>query len=264
MIKKISVFILLSVGLLAFSSALNVPHRIRKVTTVVIDAGHGGKDPGCLGVFSHEKDVALSVALELGALIKKMHPQINVLYTRVTDTFVELHERTNIANKAKADLFISIHCNASTAKDAYGTETYIMGQHKTDDNLLVAKRENNVILMESDHETHYENFDPNSPIGHIVMVNQQNAFAKNSLALAQKIEEQFKDKVLRKSRGVKQAGFLVLWRTAMPSVLIEIGFLTNKTEEVYLNSEKGKMLIASGIYRAFRDYKIAIEEKYDE
>ena len=240
------------------STSLSAQKQFR-LKTVVIDAGHGGKDPGCIGKKSKESKVALKVALELGKNIKKYMPDVKVLYTRSTDKFVELHDRANFANKNHADLFISIHCNSNPSKNIHGTETYAMGLASSEGNLDVAKRENSVILQETDYKEKYGGFDPKSPLGHIFLANFQSVHLESSLRFADKIESQFKDRIGRKSRGVKQAGFLVLWRTAMPSVLVEIGFLSNEKEEEYLNSEKGQSHIASGLYRAFRDYKEAVE-----
>lgn len=229
-----------------------------QIKTIVIDAGHGGKDPGCLGSHSKEAQVALGVAIELGRIFKEYMPEINVVYTRDTDHFVELHERANIANKAGADLFISIHCNSGPA-NAYGTETYTMGLHTSEGNLEVAKRENAVVLKEDDYIQKYDGFDPNSPEAHILFSLYQNAHIDNSLRIAAKIEDQFKNRVSRHSRGVKQAGLLVLWKTAMPSILVETGFLTNKDEENYLTNKENQVLLASGIYRAFKEYKQELE-----
>lgn len=184
---------------------------------------------------------------------------VKVIYTRKDDTFISLENRANIANKNNADLFISIHCNADPQRRAYGTETYVMGPHKTANNLDVAKRENAVILMEEDYEENYEGFDPNSPESHILFTLYQNAYIGNSLKLASNIETQFEERVGRNSRGVKQAGFIVLWKTSMPSVLVETGFISHAKEEKFLNDELGQTYIASGIYRAFRDYKEDIE-----
>ncbi len=220
----------------------------------MIDAGHGGHDTGCIGSSSYEKHVALAISLKLGEMIERQFPDIRVVYTRKTDVFVELHERAAIANKHRADLFICIHCN-SGPKAAFGTETYVMGLHKTADNLAVAKRENSSILLEKDYKTHYDGFDPNSPEANIIFSLYQNAFLNQSLEFASLIQTQFEKGAGRYSRGVKQAGFLVLYRTAMPSVLIETGFLTNNTEEKYLRSDRGQKEIASAIFTAFGDYK---------
>ena len=230
-----------------------------KVKKIVIDAGHGGKDSGTLGSFSQEKDVALEIALKLGDIINKYLDDVEVIYTRNDDTFIGLENRASIANKNGADLFISIHCNAVGNHEVYGTESWVMGPHKTAGNLEVAKRENSVVLMEENYEETYGGFDPAAPESHILFSLYQNAYIGNSLKLAQNIEDQFKNRVGRHSRGVKQAGFLVLWKTSMPSVLVEVGFLSNKNEEKYLNDELKQTYIASGIFRAFRDYKQEIE-----
>ncbi|CAM4188926.1 N-acetylmuramoyl-L-alanine amidase [Cytophagaceae bacterium 50C-KIRBA] len=231
------------------------------VKTICLDAGHGGKDPGCLGPKgAQEGKVTLKIILEVGKRLKSEFPDLKVVYTRDTDDFIELNERANIANRSRSDLFISVHCNAATNKAAYGTETYTMGLHKTDGNLNVAKRENSVILQEKDYQTTYNGFDPSSPLAHIMMANYQSAFMASSVKFASKVEEQFAKVYNRKSFGVKQAGFLVIWRTAMPSVLIETGFLTNPEEEGYLNSEKGQSEVADAIIGAFKKYKEEIEK----
>ncbi len=232
-------------------------YRLKKV---VIDAGHGGHDGGCHGSFSNEKDVALAIALKLGHYIEINFPDVEVIYTRKTDVFVPLYERAKIANKAKADLFICIHVNSGQPA-AYGTETYVMGLHKTESNLKVAQRENSVILYEDDYQSKYENFDPNSPESYIALTLMQNAYLDQSISFANKIQTQFRERVGRKDRGVRQAGFLVLHQTAMPSVLIETGFLTNKDEEKFLNSKIGQDYMASAIYRAFKEYKNELESK---
>lgn len=230
------------------------------IKTVVIDPGHGGHDGGCQGSFSNEKDVALAISLKLGSYIEENFKDVKVIYTRTTDVFVKLDERAKIANKAQADLFICIHVN-SGPPTAIGTETYVMGLHKTESNLNVAKRENSSILLEDDYETRYENFDPNSPESYIVLTLRQSAFIEQSLNFAAKVQAQFKDRVGRIDRGVKQAGFLVLHQTNMPSVLIETGFLTNKEEEKFLNTPLNQDYMASAIYRAFKAYKTEIEDK---
>lgn len=231
------------------------------IKTVCLDAGHGGKDPGCLGpAGAREGKVTLKIILELGKRLKAEYPDMKVIYTRDTDEFIELFERADIANRNKADLFISVHCNAAVNKSAYGTETYTMGLHKTDGNLNVAKRENSVILQEKDYQTSYNGFDPSSPLAHIMMANYQSAFMANSVKFASHVEDEFSKTFKRKSFGVKQAGFLVIWRTAMPSVLVETGFLTNPTEEEYLNSEKGQAEVADAITTAFKKYKDEIEK----
>lgn len=227
----------------------------------MIDAGHGGKDPGAIHGGLREKDVTLAVALKLGALIKEAHPEIKVYYTRMTDNFIELNERSNIANRNKADLFISIHVNHSSNHSAHGSETYVMGTHKNEGNLEVAKRENASILLEDDYQNEYEGFDPNSPEGHIIFSFYQNAFLEQSILLASEIEKELgKRKKVNRSRGVKQAGFLVLWKTAMPSVLVETGFMTNTEERNYLKGTAGREELAESIFRAFKSYKADVEK----
>jgi N-acetylmuramoyl-L-alanine amidase len=247
----------LAITLLNSSSATIGPEF--KLDVVVIDAGHGGKDTGTVGKKMKEKDVALKIALRVGSYIEKNIPGVKVIYTRKDDRFIELEDRAEIANKAKADLFICIHANANKNAKALGTETYVMGLHKDEGNLEVAMRENSVILQEENHEERYEGFDPKSTESYILMSISQSAYLESSISFAHKVETQFKGRAGRVSRGVKQAGFWVLWRTAMPSVLIETGFLSNGGEEQFLASENGQELIASGIYRAFKDYKAEVE-----
>lgn len=233
-----------------------------KIGKVVIDAGHGGHDPGTIGYSkTKEKSVALAVALKTGAYIEKYFPDVEVIYTRTKDEFVELHERAAIANKAGADLFISIHCNAFSSSAVHGTEVYVLGLHKTEENLAVAKRENSVILMEDNYNQEYDGFDPNSPEGHILFSLFQSAFLEQSVNFAEKVDHQFKDRVSRNSRGVKQAGFMVLYKSAMPATLIELGFISNKNEESFLTTEQGQAYMASAIYRAFKDYKLEMEKR---
>jgi len=257
--KRIGV-LLIAICLGVFFSLTSFNDNAFNVKTVVIDAGHGGKDGGCAGSYSNEKDICLSLSLKLGKYIEENFSDVKVVYTRKEDKFIELHERANIANNAKADLFICIHVNSGPAT-AYGTETYVMGLHKNQANLQVAMRENASILMEDNYQSKYEDFDPNSPESYIAISLRQNAFMEHSLKLAAKIQEQFRERVGRFDRGVKQAGFLVLYKTTMPSVLIETGFLTHKDEEKFLNSEIGQEYMASAIFRAFKEYKLEIESK---
>ncbi|GAC1593660.1 MAG: hypothetical protein NVS3B25_15730 [Hymenobacter sp.] len=233
------------------------PYRYR-LRTVVLDAGHGGKDRGCAGVSAREADVALSLILALGRQIQENMPDVRVIYTRKTDVFIELDERAAIANRNHADLFISIHCNAGPSQ-SHGTEVWTMGLHKTDANLGVAQRENSVILQEKNYQARYDGFDPRSPQSHILFSLFQSAYITNSLRFAQRVDRQLRTSVNRPSRGVKQAGFLVLWKSTMPSVLIESGFLTNPTEERYLNDKANQSYMAAGIYRAFREFKRELE-----
>lgn len=248
--------LLIAITLLNSSSTLIRPEF--KVDVVVIDAGHGGKDPGTRGHKTLEKDVALKIALKLGNHIEKNVPGVKVIYTRKDDRYLALDERADIANRNKADLFICIHANSLPGSKALGTETYVMGLHKDNSNFELAKRENAVILMDDNYKERYEGFD-NSPESYILFSLTQSAYQESSLLFAQKIEDQFKLRAGRKSRGVKQAGFVVLWRTTMPSVLIETGFLSNSSEEQFLRTESGQELIASGIYRAFKEYKSEVE-----
>ena len=237
--------------------AADTPYRYR-LRTVVLDAGHGGKDRGCAGASAREADVALNLILALGRQIQENLPDVKVIYTRKTDVFIELDERAAIANRNHADLFISIHCNAGPSQ-SHGTEVWTMGLHKTTANLGVAQRENAVILQEKDYKARYDGFDPRSPQSHILFSLFQSAYITNSLRFAQRVDRQLRTSVNRPSRGVKQAGFLVLWKSTMPSVLIESGFLTNPAEERYLNEKANQSYMAAGIYRAFREYKRELE-----
>ncbi len=247
----------IAVSLCAFTPLGKRPQY--RVRTIVIDAGHGGKDPGTHGKYVKEKTVALNVAMELGKQIKKNFPGVKIYYTRTTDKFVELQERAAIANRNRADLFISVHCNANPASSIHGTETYTMGLHTSEGNLEVAKRENSVILLEDNHEKKYSGYDPDSPMANILFANYQSAFIENSLRFARHVESQFDRRAGRKSRGVKQAGFIVLWKTAMPSALVEIGYLSNPKEEKFLKTAEGQENIAEAIYRGFKEYKEDME-----
>jgi N-acetylmuramoyl-L-alanine amidase len=254
-VRALGVLAVLTLG--AFNNAGTTKYKVRKI---IIDAGHGGHDSGAVGRISKEKDVALQIALELGATLNEHMKDVEVVYTRQTDVFVTLYDRAKIANKNNADVFISIHCNANPQGDAvYGTETYTMGLHTSRHNLAVAKRENSVIIMEDNYQENYQGFDPKLPESHILLSLCQNAYNDSSLKLAQNIQYQFKNKVGRRSRGVKQAGLLILWKTTAPSVLVEVGFITHPQEEKYLNSKSGQAYIAAGIFRALRDYKNELE-----
>lgn len=231
-----------------------------KIKTIVLDAGHGGHDGGCNGsTHSHEKDVTLKVVLALGKYIEEKYPDIKVLYTRKTDVFITLQDRALMANNNNADLFISVHCNSGPSK-AYGVETFLMGLHVSQANLDVAKRENAVIKLEKDYQKTYDGFDPDSPEAIIALSLAQGANIEQSSFLASKVQEQLTSKLGRYNRGVKQAGFWVLYRTTCPSILIETGFLTNKTEEAYLTSSDGQNDIAKSIFHAFEDYRNTIEK----
>ena len=243
--------------MLAFSG-VTVLQAQKSIETVVIDAGHGGKDPGCHGKFSKEKHVCLSMALKLGALIKKKYPELKVIYTRETDVFVELGERANIANKARADLFICIHANAASPA-AFGTETYVLGLHRSESQQKVASRENSIIELEEDGGAQYKNFDL-SPDAIIAKRLQLSVFLDHAIMFAQYLQAEFK-KLGRRDRGVKQAGFMVLYKTTMPSVLIETGFLTNPSEEIFIGKETGQNKMANAMLAAFEKYKRNIEGK---
>jgi N-acetylmuramoyl-L-alanine amidase len=232
-----------------------------KLKTVVIDAGHGGKDPGSLGKQTSEKNIVLAIALLTGKYIEENIPGVKVIYTRKTDEFVPLHKRAEIATSNKADLFISIHANGNENSLVTGTESLVLGLHRANENFEVAKKENSVILLEDDYNTRYEGFDPNSPESYIIFSLMQNLYFEQSINFAGLVQEQFRERAQRKDRGVKQQGLLVLARTAMPGILVETGFITNPEEEVYLMSEQGKEYIASAIYRAFKSYKNLIETR---
>lgn len=253
---------LIGVAALAASFVPKKVIKTDKIRKIVIDPGHGGKDPGNLGTGRYkvkEKDVALNVSLKLGEYIKQAFPDVEVVYTRDDDSFPALYERTRIANKEDADLFISVHCNANNNRSAYGSETYVMGLHKTEANLKIAQKENSSILLEEDYEQNYSGIDPTTPEGIIALSLRQNTFLEHSLFFSSLVQKQFKDRVGRRDRGVKQAGFVVISFTTMPSALVELGFLTNPEEEDFLVSSIGQDYMASAIYRAFKQYKAHIE-----
>lgn len=227
---------------------------------VVLDAGHGGKDPGAVGGGVLEKDVTLATSLLVGQILGERMPKIKVVYTRTTDRFVELTERTNIANKSNADLFVSIHTNASESKEAHGVETFVMGVDKAGSNLGVAMRENGVISMESDYSSKYEGYDPSSSESLIIFSLMQYSFSRQSLELAAQIQRNYGTAIAPvRDRGVKQAGFLVLWRAAMPSVLTEIGFISNHAQRQYISSSQGQRKIAGAIADAVISYLKSME-----
>lgn len=247
--------IILAIFISSTSWIMPIKNRLK---TIVLDAGHGGKDPGAGN--GMEKKYALDITLELGEKIKENFPETEVIFTRNKDVFVPLHERAAIANRNKADLFISIHCNANPhSKSLRGTETYVMGLHKTQENLDLAKAENNVILYEENYKKSYKGFNPKSPLAHIMLANYQNAFMSQSLDFAAKVEKNM-SKHGHVSRGVKQAGFIVIWETTMPSVLIETGYLTNEKDKALLSSDSGREKIATAIYKAFKEYKSEFEK----
>ncbi len=222
--------------------------------TLVLDAGHGGKDPGAVGKFSNEKDLNLALVLKVGELIKAQYPEVKVVYTRSTDVFIPLQTRADIANKNNADLFISIHTNASPNKEAKGVETFILGTEKMEKNLDVAMRENAVMKLEADYKTTYKGFDPNSIDSYIMFELMQNNFMDQSLQFAEQIQKRFVGHLNRSDRGVQQASFWVLLKTACPSVLFEMGFISNPEEERYMNKEASIAQMANALVNAFGAY----------
>lgn len=239
----------------AIKSELNSNKVARKKRfKVVIDAGHGGHDTGAVGSSSKEKDLTLSMALKLEKYINKNLPEVDVLLTRNTDVFIPLFRRIQYANDEKADLFISLHCNYISNSKTRGTETFVMGLHRATENLEVAKRENASILLESNYESNYDGYDPNSTEGHIMMSMYQNNYLEKSIEFAANVEDQFSKLHLSKSRGVKQAGFAVLRRASMPSVLVEAGFLSNETDEAFLLSDKGQQIVVESVFNAIRKF----------
>lgn len=291
MVKKLQYFIVLA-GLVVSSLAFTLIHRIgtNAIRIIVIDPGHGGKDPGCSGSIHKEKEVSLAVALRLGKYIEENFKDVKVIYTRTTDVFVELEDRAQIANKAKADLFISIHCNAAgkpvmikdpktgkkrpkmyknkkgklvvvekTNPVPFGTETYVMGLKNEEGKMKVATRENSAIFYEDDYEKKYGGFDPESEESYIIMSNYTSAYVIQSASLAMKIQDEYGKKAGRIDKGVHRQSIWVLWRTSMPSILTEIGYLTNPLEEQFLGSEKGQEYLAKAMFRGFRKYKDEVE-----
>ena len=291
MVKKLKYFALL-ISVISLFTAFKYfkKDKSNAIKVIVIDAGHGGKDPGCSGVTHKEKDVALAVALKLGKLIEENLKGVKVIYTRTTDVFVELEDRAQIANKAKADLFISIHCNAAgkavMVKDPktgkkhakvyknkkgkyvvvekpnpihFGTETYVMGLKNEEGKMKVATRENSAILLEDDYEKKYAGFDPESQESYIIMSNYTSAYVIQSATLAMKIQDEYAKKAGRIDKGVHRQSIWVLWRTAMPSILTEVGYLTNPLEETFLGSDSGQEYLAKSIFRGLRKYKDDVE-----
>ncbi len=227
--------------------------------TLVLDAGHGGRDPGALGKRGKEKNINLAVTLAVGKLVEQNIKDVKVVYTRKTDVFIELDERAAIANRAKADLFVSIHTNAlPRGAQGKGSETYTLGMHRAADNLAVAKRENSAIMLERDYENRYEGFDPKSAESYIIFEFMQDKNMEQSVKLATMIQRQFRS-AGRPDKGVHQAGFLVLRATSMPSCLVELGYITTAAEENYLLSERGVNELANSIYQAIKKYKESIQ-----
>ena len=257
--NRYSILVFLIIIIISFSSFVKNDITIKQPDkfVVVLDAGHGGKDPGNLGNGYKEKDIALNVVLEIGRELEK-NPNIEVIYTRKTDVFVDLFDRGKIANKARADLFVSVHCNSHSSQ-AYGTETFVLGIHRNQTNFEVAKKENAVIFMENDYEKKYAGFNPNSPESSISIILGQEEYLDQSIFLASLIQQNFTNKLNRFNRKVKQAGLIVLHQTVMPSVLVELGFLTNNNEGAYLNSKKGQAEMSTAISEAILKYKRSID-----
>lgn len=247
---RIRLFLLVMVAVLCFTSNASAKF------VLVIDAGHGGRDAGAVGKVAKEKNINLNVALAFGRMVENNCPDVKVVYTRKTDVFIPLYERARIANRNNADLFVSIHTNAvPRGRRVMGMETYTLGMHRAADNLDVAKRENSVILIESDYERHYEGFDPNSSESYIIFELMQGKNMSQSVEMARLVQKHACAQTSRRNMGVKQAGFLVLRETSMPGCLIELGFISTPEEERYLNSKAGVDAYARGIYQAFVNYK---------
>ncbi|HPC98567.1 MAG TPA: N-acetylmuramoyl-L-alanine amidase [Bacteroidales bacterium] len=258
-LRGAGLFLIIIVFIVSGGSKPVIPEK--ETWVIVLDPGHGGRDPGAVGTFSYEKNINLAVALKTGQLIEENIKNAKVIYTRKTDVFMDLADRANLANKSKADLFISIHANSHPLKSTYGAETYVMGVHKDQENLEVAMKENEVILLEKDYTTKYEGFDPKSPESYIIFTLMQSAYFEQSTNLASKIQTQFKTQVNRYDRGVKQAGFWVLYMTTMPSVLTELGFISNANEEKFLNSKAGQDGLADALYKSVKDYINEVDKK---
>jgi N-acetylmuramoyl-L-alanine amidase len=260
--KRYLLFLTLLFALLAGHAAF-AEKAPGKVFTVVIDPGHGGQDPGAVYKNIREKDIVLRLALKLGNYIRQNMPDTKVIFTRDRDIFIPLHQRAAIANSSKADLFISLHANFCGTPSISGTETFVLGLHRSEENLEVAKKENSVILMEEDYTARYEGFDPNSSESYIMFEMVQDEYLNQSISIGALVQKEFKSRAIRSDRGVKQAGFLVLRKIGMPGILIESGFLSNPAEAQYLNSEKGQINLATAIYHAFKTYKLSVETKSD-
>lgn len=262
MLLRLKKLIIYCLGILFLISAESV-YAQKNGFTVVIDPGHGGRDPGALGSSSKEKDIVLSVGKKLGELIKNNHQDVNVLYTRDTDIFVELNKRAEIANKAKADLYISLHCNALDRRrqSPQGVETFVLGLHRSKDNLDVAKAENSVILYEDDYSTKYQGFNPNEPESYIMFEFMTDQYLQQSVYFASLVQNRLVNNSKRTNRNVRQAGFLVLREVAMPSILVELGYISNAGDERYMKTESGQRSLSNSVYLAFKEYKREYDKK---
>ena len=259
MLKKLAVILCVVCGLAMSSFHMDENIRLQgTIKTLIIDAGHGGKDPGAVGKNFYEKELALKIALQLKRIVNENLPEINVILTRDDDTFIELHKRGVIAKENGGDFFISIHCNALKNRSKFGSESYVLGTNKGQENYETIIAENQAILFEDNYSEMYGGFDPSSPEGFIYFKLLKNSFRKESLRLAEKIQHQYKSRLKRHSRGVKQAPFVVLYECGMPAILSEVGFISNLREEAFLGSEAGQIYIASGIYRAIKEYNMEL------
>ncbi len=257
--KRFFIFLNL-IAVVLFSASLDL--KAQKTNfTLVLDAGHGGHDPGAIGAISREKDINLGVVLRLGELVENNFKDVKVVYTRKTDKYLTLQQRADVVNNNHADLFISVHTNAAKSSAAYGSETFTLGLAKSKANLDVAMRENSVILLEDDYKTKYKGFDPNSVDSYIMFEFMQDKYIDKSIDLASNIQKQFVNYARRSDRGVRQAGFWVLHRSACPSVLIELGFISNPAEERFLASDKGQKELAASVYNAFVKFKHEHDKK---
>lgn len=253
--KYITITVLSALLSLWLTSAYGQTTPIVELKTVVIDPGHGGKDPGTVKGKVQEKNITLSVAKILGNMIQEKYPEVKVIYTRSTDKFVPLDQRAAIANKHKADLFISIHVNSTKATSARGTETFVMGLDKSNSNMEVCQLENSVLTFEEGYNSKYSGFDPKNPESYIIFSLLQNSHLEQSLIMAEAVQEALKKGPITHNRGVKQAPFLVLWKCTMPSILVELGFLSNPTDYKALTSKQSQVEFAKGIFKAFESYK---------
>lgn len=255
-INKYTTLLVLLFLMLGFEAiAYGQDNYTSKIKCIVIDPGHGGHDPGTVSGKYKEKDIVLSVAQKLGSMIKSTYPDIKILYTRSTDKFVPLAERSDFANRNKADLFISIHVNATKSTGVSGTETFVMGTHKSESNFELCKAENSVITLEDNYQAKYEGFNPNSPESYIIFSLLQNTHLEQSIKLAELIQNNYRKGPVYSNRGVKQGGLIVLWRSTMPAILTEIGFLSNAKDRSVMITKEGQTTIAKRLFSAFSEYK---------
>lgn len=261
---RTSIFIILFSFFITFSPQIyGQTTKMVQLKCVVIDAGHGGKDPGAIKGKVAEKNITLSVAKLLGNMINEKYPDVKVVYTRSSDKFIPLDQRAAIANKNNADLFISIHVNATKSTSARGTETFVMGLDKSNSNMEVCKLENSVLTLEDNYSTKYSGFDPNNPESYIIFSLLQNSHLEQSLVMAAAVQTEFKKGPILHNRGVKQAPFLVLWKCTMPSILVELGFITNPNDYKALTNKTSQQQMAKALFRAFETYKKQYDTKIE-